>query len=328
LNSIFLVTGGAGFIGSHLVDSLLADGCSVRVLDDLSTGRLDNLDPRAALIVGDVADPAVVAGAMADIEGVFHLAAVASVARANEDWLGTHRINQSATVAVLDAARAAGRRPVVYASSAAVYGDTGGVAAHEGLHPSPATAYGADKLGSELHARVGSRIHGVPTLGLRFFNVYGPRQDPSSPYSGVISIFARRLADGAPIVLHGDGGQTRDFVYVADVVAHLRAAMDRLRAEPATSGPGISGPPTSGPPISGTVLNVCTGRAVSVRDLAMLLGRVGAAAPRIEHGTARPGDIRHSRGQPGRAISLLGVRASVPLEDGLAMLRGAPQTAV
>lgn len=305
MSETILVTGGAGFIGSHLVDSLLADGFRVRVLDDLSTGKRRNLDPCVELVVADVADRATVAAAMAGTAGVFHLAAVASVARANEDWPGTHRSNQAGTVAVLDAARAAGRLPVVYASSAAIYGDTGGEPAHEGLTPNPATAYGVDKLGSELHARVGSRIHGVPTLGLRFFNVYGPRQDPSSPYSGVISIFARKVAEGAAIVLHGDGGQTRDFVHVTDVVAHLRAAMQQLRAEPAAAG---------------QALNVCTGRAVAVRDLALLLGRLRGAPPRIEHGPARPGDIRHSRGRPEAAVAALGVRAAMALEDGLATL--------
>lgn len=301
----FLVTGGAGFIGSHLVDALLAAGHSVRVLDDLSTGRRDNLDPRAELIVGDAADRATVAATLAGVGGVFHLAAVASVARANEDWPGTHRINQSATVGVLDAVRAAGRLPVVYASSAAVYGDTQGQPAHEGLQPDPLTAYGADKLGCELHARVASRIHGVPTIGLRFFNVYGPRQDPSSPYSGVISIFARRVQEGAPIVLHGDGAQTRDFVYVADVVAHLRAAMDRLRLDPG---------------VGGSVVNVCTGQATSIRELALLLGRCRGAEPVLEHGPARAGDIRHSIGVPDRAAALLSLRSQTALTDGLAAL--------
>jgi UDP-glucose 4-epimerase len=310
MTGIILVTGGAGFIGSHLVDRLLADGHQVRVLDDLSTGRRANLDPRAELLVADIADRDAVAVAMADVAGVFHLAAIASVARANEDWAGTHRINQSGTVTVFDTARAEalaqGRRvPVVYASSAAVYGDTGDEPAHEALVPQPATAYGADKLGSELHARIGSRIHGVPTLGLRFFNVYGPRQDPSSPYSGVISIFARRLAAGQPIVLHGDGGQTRDFVHVSDVVAHLRAAMLRLWAEPASGG---------------GALNVCTGRAVSVRDLALLLARLNGRNPSIQNGSPRAGDIRHSRGRPDAAVAALGLRATVALEDGLATL--------
>ena len=261
-----------------------------------------NLDARAELIVGDVADPAAVTRAISGCIGVYHLAAVASVARSNEDWLGAHRINQSATVAVLDAARGAGQLPVVYASSAAVYGDTGGAAAHEDMVPNPSTAYGADKLGSELHARVGSRMHGVPTLGLRFFNVYGPRQDPLSPYSGVISIFSRRLAEGAPILLHGGGAQTRDFIHVADVVTHLRAAMDRLAAEPA---------------LWGGVLNVCTGRAVAVRDLALMMGRVRSAPPRIETAARRPGDIRYSCGQPDRATAMLRVRAGVTLEAGL-----------
>lgn len=304
-----VVTGGAGFIGSHLVDHLLADGCHVRVLDDLSTGRRDNLDPRAELQVGNVADAAAVAAAMAGMDAAFHLAAIASVARTNEDWPGTHRVNQSGTVMVLDAARANQLIPVVYASSAAVYGDVGETAAHEGMTPRPATAYGCDKLGSELHARVGSRIHGVPTLGLRFFNVYGPRQDPSSPYSGVISIFARRIAEGRPVTLHGDGGQTRDFVHVADVVAHLRAAMHRLRSDPA---------------VAGGVLNVCTGRIVTIGELARLLGRRHGTVPHLEHAAARPGDIRHSRGSPERATATLGVQAEITLEDGLASLATVP----
>jgi UDP-glucose 4-epimerase len=312
LSATFLVTGGAGFIGSHLVDALLAAGHRVRVLDDLSTGKRSNLDPRAEFILGDITDRHAVDAAVAGVAGVFHLAAIASVARANEDWPGTHRVNQSGTVAVLDAARAEaatqGRPvPVVYASSAAIYGDTGGETAHEALAPNPSTAYGADKLGSELHARIGSRIHGVPTLGLRFFNVYGPRQDPASPYSGVISIFAQRVADRLPITLHGDGGQTRDFVHVSDVVAHLSAAMTRLQANPASGG---------------GALNVCTGRSVSVRELALLLGQVHGTSPRLEHGPARPGDIRHSRGQPDAAIATLGVRARMALEDGLATLDG------
>jgi len=287
------------------VESLLAQGLCVRVLDDLSTGRRDSVDPRADFVLGAVTDPAALAAAMEGIGEVYHLAAVASVQRCNEEWVSTHRINQSATVSVLATARAADRVPVVYASSAAVYGDTGGAVAHEDLAPNPLSAYGVDKLGSELHARIASRIHGVPTLGLRFFNVYGPRQDPYSPYSGVISIFARNLAEGQPIVLHGDGGQTRDFVHVSDAVAHLRAAMDLLRSDGTAAG---------------SVLNVCTGRATSIRELASMLGRLRGAALRIQHGSARPGDIRQSRGAPERALAMLGIRAEVTLEVGLASL--------
>jgi UDP-glucose 4-epimerase len=301
--ALFLVTGGAGFIGSHLADALLAEGHAVRVLDDFSTGTMANLDARVEVVRGCVTRPEVVGAAMAGVAGCFHLAAIASVARGNEDWRGTHLVNQTGTVTVLDAARAAGRVPVVYASSAAVYGNLGDAVATEDLRPDPLTAYGADKLGSELHARVAMRVHGVPSVGLRFFNVYGPRQDPRSPYSGVISIFAGLIAAGRPVTVHGDGGQTRDFVFVADVVAHLRAAM-RL----ADGGAACE------------VLNVCTGRATSVLALARAL----AAGREVEvrHGPARAGDIRQSLGDPARAVAVLGVRAGITLEEGLAATLG------
>ncbi len=297
---LYLVTGGAGFIGSHLVDALLAAGHQVRVLDDLSTGHRSNLDPRVELAEGCVTNPAAVAAAMAGAAGCFHLAAIASVARGNEDWRGTHLVNQTGTVTVLDAARAAGRLPVVYASSAAIYGNLGDVVAHEGLQPDPLTAYGADKLGSELHAKVALRVHGVPSVGLRFFNVYGPRQDPRSPYSGVISIFAGLIAAGKPITVHGDGAQTRDFVFVADVVAHLRAAMRLAEAQQASD-----------------VFNVCTGRATTVLELAQALAAAAGRPTQILDGPARTGDIRQSLGNPDRAIAALGVQADTPLEQGL-----------
>jgi UDP-glucose 4-epimerase len=298
----YLVTGGAGFIGSHLADALLSEGHGVRVLDDLSTGRRDNLDPRCELRLGDVANADLVRAAMQGVAGCFHLAAVASVARSNEDWLGTHRINQTGTVAVLDAARRAGT-PVVYASSAAVYGDTGdGTAVRESHSTRPRTAYGADKLGSELHARVAYGVHGVPTMGLRFFNVYGARQDPSSPYSGVISILAARIAAGQPLTIHGDGLQTRDFVHVSDVVQHLLAAMRLLQRTPQTG-----------------VLNVCTGRATSVLMLAEALSHAAGRRPEVIMAPPRPGDIRHSLGDPSTAAALLGLRATTPLEEGIAI---------
>ncbi len=305
-----VVTGGAGFIGSHLVDALLAGGHAVRVLDDFSTGRAANLDPRCEVVTGDVADASLVRDALAGAECCFHLAAVASVVRSQADWPGTHRVNQGGTVAVLDAARAGGGIPVVYASSAAVYGDVGDRAASEALCPAPTTAYGADKLGSELHARVGFAVHGVPSIGLRFFNVYGPRQDAASPYSGVISLFAARIAEGAPVTLHGDGEQTRDFVFVGDVVAHLRAAMHRLRSRPAGA----------------EVLNVCTGTAITVRALAGLLAGLEGRPAVLRPGPARPGDIRHSRGDPARAADALGLRATTSLADGLAALRAGRAT--
>lgn len=295
----YAVTGGAGFIGSHLTDALLAEGHAVRVLDDLSTGKLQNLDRRCAVLRGDVCDPALVARLMDGVDGCFHLAAIASVARGNEDWTGTSRVNLAGTVTVLDAARAAGRVPVVYASSAAVYGTLKGVAAEDAV-PSPRTAYGADKLASELHARVGALVHGVPSVGFRFFNVYGPRQDPASPYSGVISIFARAIGAGEGVSVHGDGQQTRDFVFVSDVVAHLLAGM-RAAAER----PGAH------------VLNVCTGRETSILELASVIAGLCGRAPSVRHGPARDGDISRSVGSPARARALLGVQAGVHLPYGL-----------
>ncbi len=295
----YLVTGGAGFIGSHLVDALMAHGHGVNVLDDFSTGRIGNLPADCVVQCGDVADPAAVHRAMQGVAGCFHLAAVASVARANEDWLGTHRTNLTGTITVLDEARQSGGLPVVYASSAAVYGDLAEVA-HEGMAPSPLTAYGADKLGSELHARVASRVHGVPTMGLRFFNVYGPRQDPASPYSGVISIFADAIRAGRRVRIDGDGGQTRDFVYVADVVSHLVAAMEKLQGDERFG-----------------VFNVCTGQETSVLELAALLARQCGRPHVLDYGPARPGDIRRSVGSNARAAAALGVKARSGLPDGL-----------
>ena len=297
---MYLVTGGAGFIGSHLCDALLARGERVRVLDDLSTGRRENVPAGVELLVGDAADPAMVRQATDGIAGCFHLAAIASVARGVEDWLGTHRANLTATITILDALRGRGV-PVVYASSAAVYGDCPVRPIHEDAPLRPLSAYGADKLGCELHARVATQVHGVPTVGLRFFNVYGPRQDPRSPYSGVISIFCERLRSGRAVQIYGDGGQTRDFVFVADVVAALLAAME---ARPADA----------------PVLNVCTGRATSVSGLAETIGSLLGVRAVIEHGPARPGDIRDSVGEATRLRQVLGIAPAIALRDGLAQV--------
>jgi len=301
---VYLVTGGAGFIGSHLADSLVADGHEVRALDDLSTGTRANLQSGIELHVGSVAEPGQVAAVADGVDGIFHLAAVASVQASVADWLGTHAANQTGTVAVLDAARTANRGapvPVVYASSAAIYGDNPNVPLKEDEPARPLSAYAADKYGSELHARVASHLFGVPTMGLRFFNVYGPRQDPSSPYSGVISIFADRLARGDGVTIFGDGGQTRDFVYVADVVRALRAAM-------ASPGDGAR------------VFNVARGSETSVTELANTLAAVLGVEADIAYADARPGDIRRSMGDPGRLAAALGVRAETPLPDGLRAL--------
>ena len=222
--SLYLVTGGAGFIGSHLCDALIGRGDSVRVLDDLSTGHRANLPDGVDLVVGDIADPETASRATAGVDGCFHLAAIASVERGINDWLGTHRANLTGAIAIFEAIRRHGTKvPVVYASSAAVYGDSRTLPIPETAERRPLSAYGADKLGCELHAVTASHVHGIPTVGLRFFNVYGPRQDPKSPYSGVISIFCERILNGMPIQIYGDGAQTRDFIHVSDVVAALLA---------------------------------------------------------------------------------------------------------
>jgi len=298
----YLVTGGCGFIGSHLADSLERDGHGVRVLDDLSTGTRGNLSASVELLVGDVADADLVRRAMDGIDGCFHLAAIASVERGNLDWLGTHRANLTGAIAVFDAARRPGGAgiPVVYASSAAVFGDEPRMPLTELSPVRPLSAYGADKLGCELHARVAGVVHGVPTAGLRFFNVYGPRQDPKSPYSGVISIFCDRLGAGQPITIFGDGLQTRDFVYVADVVASLRGAMGSLTGGAKTS-----------------LYNVCTGRSTSVVDLAQTIAGLCGLRAEITFAPPRAGEIRVSLGSPDRLKIELGVACDTDIADGL-----------
>ncbi len=297
--STYLVTGGAGFIGSHLCDALVRRGDTVRVLDDLSTGSRDNLPPGVELIEADVADPDAVRAAIEGVDGAFHLAAIASVARGVTDWLGTHRANLTGTITLFDAIRRCGAPiPVVYASSAAVYGDCPTVPIGEDAERRPLSAYGADKYACELHARVASHVHGIPTTGLRFFNVYGPRQDPRSPYSGVISIFCERAARGAPIDVFGDGEQTRDFVFVADVVAALLVAMQRPSAD-------------------APVFNVCTGTPTSVLDLARTIADLAGTTLDVRHLAPRAGEIRHSAGTPQRARTAFDLGEPVPLRVGL-----------
>jgi UDP-glucose 4-epimerase len=304
----WLVTGGCGFIGSHLVEALVASGDRVRILDDLSTGRREHAIPGTELVVGCITDAALVAKAMRGVDGCFHLAAIASVERGRTEWLHTHRVNLSGTIAVFEAARQArdgAPVPVVYASSAAVYGDNPNVPLTEDERPTPLSAYGADKLGCEQHGRVAWHIHRVPNVGLRFFNVYGPRQDPRSPYSGVISIFVDRLRAGRSIDVHGDGSQVRDFIFVQDVVRHVRAAMGKAKAD-------------------NQVFNVCTGQDTSILSLAQAIGRALGREPTISRQSPRQGDIKVSLGNPAKAVRLLEVAAQTRLDEGLQATVQAP----
>ena len=297
----FLVTGGCGFIGSHLCEALVRRSDAVRVLDDLSSGSLANLAPGATLIRGSVDDADCVAAALDGVDGCFHLAAIASVQRGTHEWVRTHRANATGLITLLEAIAKRERIPVVYASSAAVYGDCADLPIAENAERAPLSAYGADKFACELHARVGTHVHGIPATGLRFFNVYGPRQDPSSPYSGVISIFADRLGRGEPIDIFGDGEQTRDFVHVGDVVSAMLQAMARRLPD-------------------APVFNVCTGEPCSILELARLIGRFCGMRPEIRFRPARAGEIRRSVGDPSRGAFCLRLRAPTPLAVGLRAL--------
>lgn len=307
-DSPVLVTGGAGFIGSHLVELLLAGGRRVRVLDNLSTGKRSNLpldNPRLQLIVGDVADAACVDAAVQGCAAVVHLAAVASVQASVDDPIGTHQSNFIGTLNLCESMRRHGLRRVVFASSAAVYGQNGeGQAIVEDTPKAPLTPYAIDKLASEQLLDFYARQHGLEPAIFRFFNVFGPRQDPSSPYSGVISIFVERTLKGAPITVYGDGEQTRDFVYVADLVAILRQALEAPQVQPGA-------------------VNLGLGRATSLNALLQTLGELCAGLPQISHAAPRLGDIRHSLANNARLLERFQLGQATSLKDGLQALLAA-----
>jgi len=303
-----LVTGGAGFIGSHVVDRLLERGDHVWVLDDLSTGKWANLDrwkdePRLRRIQADIteglfAPMAAAEAAGARIDTIVHLAALVSVVRSLDEPLADVRTNGRGTVQVLEYARRRGVKKVVFASSAAVYGDVAQVPTPESAPLAPLSPYGVDKLTGEHFMRMYAEVHGVPTSVLRFFNVYGPRQDPSSPYSGVISIFTDRARRGAGLTIYGDGGQTRDFVYVGDVVEAIVRALDEAESTPPT--------------------NVGTGHGTSVATLAATILEVQGAEVPVTKGSARAGEIRHSVAVVDALDERFGLRAATALAEGLA----------
>ncbi len=292
-----IVTGGAGFIGSHVVDALIARGQDVIVIDDLSSGRRENLaqHPDIDLRVADVADEWPLNDE--SIEGIVHLAAQVSVVRSMQAPLDDLRANAQGTVRALEVARQRSVPKVVFASSAATYGDVEHVPTPEDAPKAPLSPYGVNKLAGENWLGMYGAVHGVGTSALRFFNVYGPRQDPSSPYSGVISIFLERSARGDGLTIYGDGQQTRDFVYVGDVVRAILAALDH---------------PGSTPPI-----NVGTGRSVTIETLAHEVLAANKADVKVTLAEARTGDIRHSCAVVDRLADLLGVRAETSLAEGL-----------
>jgi UDP-glucose 4-epimerase len=298
---ICLVTGGAGFIGSHLVEALLGRSREVRVLDDFSTGSPGNLEgvrDRVEVLDGDITDLDTVRCAMRGVEVVFHQAALASVPRSVADPLATHRVCVNGTLNVLLAARDAGARRVVYAASSSAYGNSARLPKSEADPTAPLSPYAAAKLAGENYCAAFSEVYGLETVRLRYFNVFGPRQSPDSPYAAVIPRFLAALTAGKSPVIHGDGGQSRDFTFVADVVqANLLAA--------------------AAPGVSGRVYNVACGRRTTLLELVEHLNRLLGTAIAPEHTPPRPGDVRHSQADIRRACAELGYRPTTDVPAGL-----------
>ena len=302
-----LITGGAGFIGSNLCRSLAAARESVRILDDLSTGsraNLSDLNGAVDLMVGDVRNPWTVRRAMDGIDVVFHLAALPTVARSMADPHRSHDVNVTGTLNVLQAAREEEVRVLVYASSSSIYGDTPTLPKHEGMDPTPRSPYAASKLAGEAYCRAFHHAFGLPTVSLRFFNVFGPRQDPGSEYAAVIPRFATLMMEGRPPVIFGDGAQSRDFTFVANAVQACILAAE------------------AGPDAAGEAMNVGCGQQITLVGLVAVMNRLLGTSIEPLHTDSRPGDVRHSRADLSKAQRLLGYQPLVDLDEGLAQTLG------
>ena len=301
-SSLYLVTGGAGFIGSNLVRRLLADGQRVRVLDNFSTGQRENLaDLGSSLQVvdGDLRREEDVRRAVQGARYVLHLGALGSVSRSVEDPLSTNDVNITGTLRLLLAARDAGVERVVFSSSSSVYGNTPVLPKREDMTPTPLSPYALSKLAGEQYHRIFHELFGLLTFSLRYFNVFGPRQNPRSQYAAVIPLFVDALRQNRPPVIFGDGGQTRDFTYVDDVV---EANLCCCRASPGAAG---------------GVYNVAWGNRISVKELAARIGALMGRAIEPEYRPARAGDVRDSQADAARARAALGWTPQVPFEEGL-----------
>ena len=297
----YVVTGGCGFIGSHLVRGLLHDGHRVTVVDDCSTGSHAALADGARLIEADITTPGVMENALHGADGCFHLAAIASVQRCHDHWRRGSEVNVLGTIAVCEAAVHAGAVPVVFASSAAVYGAAQALPITESTARAPLGPYGLDKCIGEDVAAMAWKTYRLPSAVLRFFNVYGPGQRSDDAYAGVIRRFMDAARAGTPVTIYGDGSQTRDFIFVQDVVRAMRAAMER----------GMTGH---------TVYNVCTGHAISINALAEAIGEVTGTPLAVRHAEARSGDIRHSLGSPEALRRAFPLPAPTHLDEGLRAL--------
>lgn len=302
-----LISGGAGFIGSHIAEKLSGEGHEVRILDNLSSGRRENLAgfaERVELTVGDIRDAELVGRLTEGCELVFHQAAIVSVPYSVEHPQESHDVNIQGTLNVLQAARACGVRRVVYACSAAVYGEDPRLPKREDMAAAPISPYGIEKITGEYYGQAFHQLYGLETVSLRYFNVFGPRQDPGSPYSGVISVFSDRVLSGVAPVIFGDGEQYRDFVYVDNVVqANLLAA--------------------SVPQAAGRCYNVGCGGKTTLNELAQILGRIAGREVQPQYAEPRPGDIRESVADISRAQDELGYAPTLGVEEGLARLLAA-----
>ena len=302
LSGIALITGGAGFVGSHIATALVDAGARVRVVDDLSTGYLKNLrhiESKIDFIEGSVGDAVTLGRALTDVELIFHQAAIPSVPRSVDRPMESHDASVNATFALLLAARDQKVRRVVYAASSSAYGDQPELPKREDMRPAPLSPYAVGKLVGEYYGQVFTNVYGLETVSLRYFNVFGPRQDPASQYSGVISRFMSALVNGEQPIIYGDGGQSRDFTFVSNVVdANMRAA--------------------ESPSAVGMVINVANGRQVTLNELLEIMKNVtGKSAAAARYEPVRVGDVRHSLADISLARSLLGFEPRVGLEEGL-----------
>ncbi len=297
----FLVTGGAGFVGSHLVEELLRRGEQVRILDNFSTSKRENIgtfQDNVELIEGDIRSSHTVREAVAGIDIIFHQGALPSVARSVKDPLTTNEINVAGTLNVLDAARDAGVKRVVFASSSSVYGANEEIPKREEMLPMPISPYGVSKLTGEKYCEVFSHIYGLETVALRYFNVFGPRQDPQSSYAAFIPRFIVGIAEAKELTINGDGNQSRDFTFVSNVVdANLRAA----HAED----------------VSGQVFNIACGSSLTVNEVVHIVREILGTEGRVKHGPPAPGDVAHSLADITRAREKLGYEPLVPADEGL-----------
>jgi nucleoside-diphosphate-sugar epimerase len=298
--AVYVVTGGAGFIGSHIVEELLRRNETVKVIDNFSTGKRENTDPfqKAEVIETDISNSPNLAQILKGVDFVIHQAAIPSVPKSIIDPVKSHQANVNGTLQLLIAARDAGVKRVVYASSSSLYGDSPTLPKHEGMIPNPLSPYGAQKLFAEMYCQVFTKAYGVETVSLRYFNVFGPRQDATSQYSGVLALFIPAVLEGRRPTIHGDGEQSRDFTYVKNVVeANLLACK------------------ASG--VAGQVFNVACGDRITVNSMLQQINQITGKDIAPVHGDARPGDIKHSQADITRARNLLGYAPKISFEEGL-----------